>query len=217
MKSPSPRSRVRVGTFARRRRTLGLEALGERITPAAAALDPYFATGGTVRTAIGSGDDMRYASVIDSAGRLLVAGYSFNGSNGDFAVIRYNADGALDTSFGGTGQVVTDVAGSDDSGNAITIDSQGRIIVAGAARVGSNDDFAVMRYNRNGTLDNTFSGDGKATAAILGGNDIGMAVSRGRPKPGQLPHGEHNPRYGERQVYRRHRSRLVLRRQSRHV
>src|SRR6185503_17100734 len=68
------------------------------------------------------------------------------------------APGDLDTTFSGDGKVITDInAGSVDWVGAIAIQSNGKILVGGS----SNDDIVVARYNPNGTLDTTFSGDGK--------------------------------------------------------
>jgi uncharacterized delta-60 repeat protein len=52
-------------------------------------------------------------------GKLVVAGYSHNGSNSDFALVRYNADGSLDTGFDGDGKVTTDIGGSNDVGYSV--------------------------------------------------------------------------------------------------
>ncbi|MDZ4405029.1 MAG: delta-60 repeat domain-containing protein, partial [Prosthecobacter sp.] len=71
-------------------------------------LDTLFGTAGKVTTSIGGGDDRGHAVVMQSDGKLVVAGYYYNGSNNDFAVVRYNADGTLDTSFNGTGKATCD-------------------------------------------------------------------------------------------------------------
>src|SRR5690606_20974678 len=72
------------------------------------SLDLSFNSSGIVTTAIGSSTDVAYGIVEQSDGKIVVAGKSFNGSNYDFAVARYNIDGVLDLSFGTGGQVVTD-------------------------------------------------------------------------------------------------------------
>ena len=68
---------------------------------------------GKVTTAIGSSDDYGYSVAVQSDGKIVVAGYSYNGSNYDFALVRYKANGSLDTSFNGTGKVPT-VVGSNE-------------------------------------------------------------------------------------------------------
>src|SRR5206468_4572273 len=73
----------------------------------AGALDTSFGTGGKVTTAIGSDNDQAYGVAIQSDGKIVAAGYSFNGSNNDFALARYTTAGALDTTFGTGGKVTT--------------------------------------------------------------------------------------------------------------
>jgi uncharacterized delta-60 repeat protein len=143
------------------------------------SLDTSFGGGdGKVTTNFGSGNDQGFAMTIDSSGKILVAGYAWNGSNRDFSLARYNSNGSLDTSFGGgDGKVITDFGSGDDEGRAITIDGNGKILVSGFASNGSNDDFALARYNSDGTLDTTFDTDGKITKAIGSGNDEGYDIT----------------------------------------
>jgi uncharacterized delta-60 repeat protein len=76
-----------------------------------AALDLTFGTGGIVTTPIGSGNDYGRSVAIQTDGKLVVAGYSNNGTNSDFALVRYTTNGALDLTFG-TGGIVTTPVGS---------------------------------------------------------------------------------------------------------
>lgn len=127
---------------------------------------PGFGATGKVTTAIGSANDTGNAMALQSDGKIVVAGLSFTGSYSDFAVVRYNSNGSLDTSFGTGGKVTTAVSSTDDSAFAVAIQSDGKIVVAGHAKVGSYMDFAVVRYNSNGSLDTTFNTTGKVTTAI---------------------------------------------------
>lgn len=89
------------------------------------------------------------AVAIQVDGKIVVAGHirdTFN--NSDFAVVRYNIDGSLDTSFGG-GKVFTPIGTGDDKASAVAIQPDGKILVAGF----SGSDFALVRYNSNGVLD----------------------------------------------------------------
>ena len=96
----------------------------------------------------------------------------------DFAVIRYNPDGSLDASFDGDGKVTTDFFAFDDQGNGVAIQTDGRIVVAGTAKPANDtSDFAVVRYDANGTLDTTFDGDGRTLTDIAGNWDDGNAVA----------------------------------------
>jgi uncharacterized delta-60 repeat protein len=133
-------------------------------------LDSSFNSTGKVTTPISSGDDVGFALALQGDGKILVAGYAQpTGSNEDFALVRYNGNGSLDTSFNGTGKVVTAFSIGGDGGRSVAVRSDGKIIVAGYAYVGSNYDFALARYNSDGSLDASFNGTGKLTTAIQSG------------------------------------------------
>ena len=135
------------------------------------SLDTGFGTGGKAITPIGSGSDIGRKVAIQSDGKIVVAGCSFNGSNNDFAVVRYTTTGSLDTSFNVTGKVTTPIGNDADSPYGLAIQGDGKIVVAGSSYNGSNNDFALARYNANGTLDTSFNGNGKLTTAIGSGED----------------------------------------------
>jgi len=108
----------------------------------------------------GDADEFGQSLTLQPDGKILVAGFSFNANGGiyDFAMARYTADGSLDTSFNGTGVLVTDIGGgTDDEGRSVTVQPDGKIVVAGYSVSGSPD-FAMVRYNIDGSLDNTFNG-----------------------------------------------------------
>ena len=113
---------------------------------------------------------------IQPDGKIVVGGYATNSSQSNFAVVRYNPDGSLDTSFSGNGKVNIDF-GTTSIVNGVAIQSDGKIVVAGLVVQASNmDDFAVARLNPNGSLDTSFSGDGKATIDF-GARDAANAVA----------------------------------------
>jgi uncharacterized delta-60 repeat protein len=140
-------------------------------------LDTNFDSDGKVTTAIGSGTDQAFSVAIQSDGKIVAAGYSNNGSNDDFALVRYNTDGSLDTSFDSDGKVTTAIGGSDDRAHSVAIQSDGKIVVAGHSDNGSNEDFALVRYNTDGTLDTSFDSDGKVTTAIGSASDFARSVA----------------------------------------
>jgi uncharacterized delta-60 repeat protein len=123
-------------------------------------LDTTFSTDGKVVTDV-PGTGGGNAVVIQADGKIVVAGSANGDANRDFAVVRYNRNGSLDTTFGGDGIVTTDLGGQIDSARAIAIQADGRIVVAGTSGVALDPVFALVRYNTNGTLDTTFSGDGQ--------------------------------------------------------
>ena len=109
---------------------------------------------------------------VQADGQIVVGGQAYIDSTtgDDFAVVRYNADGSLDTSFGTAGQVITDFDQTRDYGHDVAIDGTGRIMVAGyvefsyVSSAGPANDFAVARYDSDGSLDTSFDGDGKVTS-----------------------------------------------------
>jgi uncharacterized delta-60 repeat protein len=140
------------------------------------SLDTGFDGDGKVTTAIGTGYDEGYSVIQQADGKLVVAGTSYNGSNNDFALVRYNADGALDTGFDGDGKVTTAIGGGDDVGYSVIQQADGKLVVAGYSHNGSDSDVALVRYNADGSLDTGFDGDGKVTTAIGAGDDYGRSV-----------------------------------------
>jgi uncharacterized delta-60 repeat protein len=141
------------------------------------SLDTSFNSNGKVTTAVGTGTCKGEGLTLQDDGKIVVVGYSFNaGEQSCFTVLRYSADGSLDTSFGDSGKVTTTVA-KQSNADGVVMQSDGKIVAAGNAFIdGGNNDFGVVRYNANGTLDTTFNGTGKATADF-GAHDIGHSVA----------------------------------------
>src|SRR4051812_5537077 len=131
-------------------------------------LDSSFGNAGIVTTDFG-GDDVANAAVIQGT-KLLVAGTTTTSNGSDFALARYTATGALDSTFGNGGKVVTDVAGDFDGAFALL--SQGdKAIAAGFTLSGTVADFALVRYTANGTPDYTFGNAGRVTTDFFGDFD----------------------------------------------
>jgi uncharacterized delta-60 repeat protein len=137
------------------------------------SLDGSFGGIGIVLTPIGNAHDGARSVAIQADGKIVAAGYNYNG--GGFAVIRYNPDGTLDTSFNGTGIVTTTVGNPSEYANSVAIRADGKIVVAGYSYNGSDSDFALVRYNTNGSLDTSFNGTGKIITPI--GNSFDYAAS----------------------------------------
>lgn len=136
-------------------------------------LDTTFNAIGRVTTQLGTGTAAATSvSVSPADGTIVAAGHADVSLNAvphnAFALVRYKSDGSLDTSFNGTGSVLTDVAGSDDEAFAVALQADGKIVAAGYSHdgVGIQDFFALARYNTNGSLDTTFNGNGKLTTLI---------------------------------------------------
>ena len=116
------------------------------------SLDPTFGSSGIATYEGGHAVQHAVSTTIDPSGRILVVG--FTDADATLRIWRFKADGSLDTSFGGGDGIATDSRGS---GNAITIDAGGKILVTGGAVGGGK---AIWRFNADGTPDNTFGTDG---------------------------------------------------------
>jgi uncharacterized delta-60 repeat protein len=142
------------------------------------SLDPTFGTGGKVITDATATPDGGYDVAVTSNGKIVVGGGTSFGAS-DFLVIRYNSDGSLDSSFGGSGIVTTDFGGSD-SAFAIALTADGKVTAAGERREagpGSAGDFALARYNSDGSVDSSFGSGGKVTTDFSSGSsDTGEGV-----------------------------------------
>ena len=99
------------------------------------------------------------------------------GRQGDFKLVRYTVDGSLDTIFGDSGIANTDFFGFEDQGSSVVVQADGKIVVAGYATSGGNRDFALARYNNDGSLDTSFDGDGKVTTDFAGSTDFATSVA----------------------------------------
>ena len=127
------------------------------------ALDVSFGASGKVVLDVGGDEDTAYGIAVQSTGRIVVAGTCANGtgsytSDDDFCLVRLNPDGTLDLSFGVSGKVITVVAESDDIGISVALQVDDKVVVAGHCFNGRVDDFCLVRYDSNGSIDATFAG-----------------------------------------------------------
>ncbi|MEZ4751328.1 MAG: hypothetical protein R3B54_12140 [Bdellovibrionota bacterium] len=145
-------------------------------TAGGGAADPSFGGTGRVGTDIGN-DDMANAAARDSQNRLLIAGYTNDGTDHNFLIARYTEDGVLDTTFRTTGITTVAVSSTHDAANAVAVFSNGAVVAAGYQYNGTAQDFAVVKVTSAGVPDTTFSGDGIATTSINAGDDVAEAVA----------------------------------------
>jgi len=144
-------------------------------------LDTSFGANGLVLTDFSNGNDVAQDLALQPDGKIVVVGYANNGQDDDWAVARYNTDGSPDPTFGAGGIVTTTFGNSDEWAYGVALQPDGKIVVAGTARVSDTPqgvyDLALARYTVTGKLDNTFGdGDGKVTTDGAGYNDYGYAV-----------------------------------------
>ena len=139
------------------------------------SFDNSFDGDGKVFTDVGIDMDFGNSVALQPDGKIIVGGYTGSGNSNAFSAVRYNPDGSLDTSFNGSGKVVTTIEGGNARANSVAIQTDGKVILVGYAVVSGNVNFVLVRYNANGTLDTSFGNEGKVLT--LPGNNPGRANS----------------------------------------
>lgn len=140
-------------------------------------LDTSFDGDGKVTDDIDGDEDSANTVALQPDGKIVVAGQAVDGFFGDadFAITRYNSNGSIDTGFDVDGLVTQDFDFNFDEATGAVIQPDGRIIVAGTARISgsgfSDDDFAVVRLNSNGSLDSSFGSNGTVETDFGPGDD----------------------------------------------
>jgi uncharacterized delta-60 repeat protein len=134
-------------------------------------LDASFNDGGITGVDIGP-DSADRAGTIDHQGRIVAVGIAGH----DFALARFRPDGTLDPSFNSTGTLDDPISGIQDEAKAVVTDAQDRIVACGAT-VGTTSDFGIVRYNVNGTRDQSFGTHGVVKTDFGGNVDTCFAVA----------------------------------------
>jgi uncharacterized delta-60 repeat protein len=145
---------------------VAITALGATMPGASAdpgTLDVSFGVDGALRTNLGGTYDWAFATAIQPDGRILAAGVSEAKGTYDFALARYTSTKALDPTFGDGGVVLTDFDKSYDWAYAMALQPDGKILLAGVSDASGSKDFALARYNPDGSLDAGFGRGGLAT------------------------------------------------------
>ncbi|MBT6838015.1 MAG: T9SS type A sorting domain-containing protein [Bacteroidetes bacterium] len=128
----------------------------------AGTLDPDFGINGKLLIGIVGQQDVANSVVIQADGKIVVAGYASSSVSGkDFFCIRLKTDGTYDSTFGLNGIVKTDLQlGSDDVAYSLSLQTDGKLILAGYSDNGSSKDAALVRYHTNGIIDSSFGSNG---------------------------------------------------------
>ncbi len=152
----------------------------------AADLDPAFGTGGKVLTGIGVGlSETAQKVLIQPDGKIVVAGHVRiyqqppNPNSSDPFVARFNADGSPDMTFGLGGSSIVNLGTVDCYLNDAALQADGKIVAVGSYGFhssGNNADYLIMRFNSNGTLDNSFDNDGFIIKGFGTNNDGAYGV-----------------------------------------
>jgi uncharacterized delta-60 repeat protein len=147
------------------------------------SLDTAFGAGGIVKQeftgSAGGGLDAAALEPTGTAGdsKILLAGHDY--AQTGMALMRLNANGSLDTTFGNNGQVVTyfpESSNSEELAQRIAVTSSGQILVVG--QIGASNTILLARYNPNGSLDTTFGNGGTATTVLASSaSNFGIAVA----------------------------------------
>jgi uncharacterized delta-60 repeat protein len=140
------------------------------------SLDTTFNTTGIVETTVGASIDQAAGIVLQPDGKLVTVG-GCTMATVDICLVRYHSNGSLDTTFNATGRVTTTIGAGSDYAQSILLQPDGKLVVGGASHNGANDDFALVRYHTDGSLDTTFNGTGKVTTAIGAAGDIIYAMA----------------------------------------
>jgi uncharacterized delta-60 repeat protein len=145
-----------------------IEPLEDRCLLSGGVLDPTFGSGGIVATSAAVSSGANAVATYPNAGtandgKVVAVGFANSGtrsSTDEIAVLRYNPSGSLDTSFGGTGEVITNLKNGGIAYD-VAIQPDGKVVIAGT----SGGAFALVRYNADGSLDTTFGG--KSQGVVL--------------------------------------------------
>jgi uncharacterized delta-60 repeat protein len=139
--------------------------------------DASFGANGKVTTDFAGYFDQARSVSLQPDGKIVAAGFALSDAGYDFALARYNRDGSLDDGFGANGKVTTDFESVFDQAFSLALQPDGKIVAAGFALGDSGNDFALARYNRDGSLDDGFGDDGKVTTDFAGSIDQAFSVA----------------------------------------
>ena len=141
-------------------------------------LDTTFNLTGKATTDFSNGSDGATALIIQHDGKIVTCGWSQISNNYNFALVRYNTDGSLDTTFGGTGKVNQDFAGGFDQALCLAQQIDDKIVAAGGVMHNGVEEISLMRFNTDGSLDTSFGVFGKVNTPVstadAGANSIAI-------------------------------------------
>jgi uncharacterized delta-60 repeat protein len=152
------------------------------------SFDPTFGTDGKVIMDFADQYDFAEVFVLQFDGKLVVGGEVQVAWNLNFGLARYNSDGSFDTTFGTDGKVTMDFAGGHDNAYVFALQPDGKLVAVGMANskpipeqwdesYRTAIDFALARYNSDGSLDPTFGSDGKVVTDFAHDADVAFAIA----------------------------------------
>jgi uncharacterized delta-60 repeat protein len=136
-------------------------------------LDPAFAGDGVARLDVAQGADRGRAVALQSDDKLVIVGGASAGGRDEWALVRLGPHGRLDPTFGRLGTLVTGFGPGFDEANAVAVQDNGKLLVAGRIRGEHRpkDDMALLRLKPSGGHDRTFAAGGRALTDVAGGSD----------------------------------------------
>ncbi len=140
-------------------------------------IDNTFGINGKVFTQVGTSTDVAKSVLLQDDGKIIAAGYSYNGANYDFSIARYDTNGLLDESFGTIGRTITNVGITNDYAYSAAIKSDGKIVLAGYSYNNNDNDIAIVQYKSNGIIDSSFGTNGIVTTPVGFANDYAYSVA----------------------------------------
>lgn len=138
--------------------------------------DKAFGKGGKLQGKLEQGYTVYKSAAVQKDGKIIAAGYTWNGSDFDFLLSRYNTDGSPDLTFNGSGNQVASFGRGDDFAYSVAVQADGKIIAAGAASNDKDHDFAFVRYGPDGEPDKTFGINGQQIVAVGNSDDYANAI-----------------------------------------
>lgn len=141
-------------------------------------LDSTFGLNGLVSVDVGGHPDEVRSVLLQPDGKILVSGESRVNLKRDFSIARFESNGDFDLTFGNQGKVIVSISPvGQEYCEGMALQPDGKIVAAGTVDLGSGDEFAVVRYNNDGSLDTTFGNSGIKIVAITNNRDYCTSVA----------------------------------------
>ena len=141
-------------------------------------VDMTFGSNGRVETDFASSIDITNKIHITPDGKIVLTGLVVSTTGDmDFGAARYNADGTPDVTFDGDGKVTFDLVNDDDRCNSSALQPDGKLLLFGKVTIVGDTDFAILRCNVDGSLDNTFGTNGIVLTDFGTTDDYGMSIA----------------------------------------
>ncbi|AFL80592.1 hypothetical protein Aeqsu_1094 [Aequorivita sublithincola DSM 14238] len=138
-------------------------------------LDTSFGTNGIVTTQVSSTYNFGMATTVQPDGKIIIAGYAGTPATYKATVIRYNTDGTLDPTFGNAGTLTIPVGSAKSYATDVALQNDGKIVIGARTYDNVSGDFALIRLNADGSLDNSFGTNGIVIASS-GGSDVSSSL-----------------------------------------